>query len=114
MTNEEYISDKLQEMGRYVDGQIPINYAFVLLVFPFGPDGVIQYVANADRGDVVQVMREWIAMIDEQTYGTDQGDAAKEPFDRCWAAEIRRLSDRQQTVRQIAYDAFVAGMSQRK
>jgi hypothetical protein len=77
------------------------NMVSSCLVFPFGPEGMIQ-------------LREWIAMIDEQTYGTNQGEAAKAPFDRWWAAELARLSNRQQSVRHIAYDAFVAGMSQKK
>ena len=114
MTDEEFISDSLQQMGAYVEEHIPAKHGFVLLVFPYGPEGMIQYVANADRGDVVQTMREWIAMIDEQTYGTNQGEAAKAPFDRWWAAELARLSNRQASVKHIAYDAFVAGMSQKK
>jgi hypothetical protein len=39
MTNEEYITDKLQEMGRYVDDQIPEQHGFVVFGVPVRAGG---------------------------------------------------------------------------
>ena len=38
MTPEEYVKEKLQDLGKAIDDQIPIDYGFVLLVFSFGPE----------------------------------------------------------------------------
>lgn len=117
MTPEEYIKDKLQDLGKAVDDQIPVDYGFILLVFPFGPDGVTQYVANCNRGDALQLMREFIARTTETNYATDIGDQGMEPFEAWWKAQLQRRHDwvaNTKTadlldLRNWCYDAYMAG-----
>src|SRR5260221_11977923 len=82
MTPEEYVKDKVQDLAKHIDDQIPVNYGFILLVFPTGPQGVMQYVANCERSDAVQLMYEWIAVTSERTYGTEQEESGEDGFDR--------------------------------
>jgi len=56
----------LQALGRHVDAQLPYGWGFVLLAFPFGADGRMNYVANAKREDVVRVMYEFIEATKEK------------------------------------------------
>jgi hypothetical protein len=113
MTPEEYVKEKLQDLGKAVDDQIPVNYGFVLLVFPFGSGGLMQYVANCGRADATQMMREWIAVTDEKTYGTDQEESPT-GFDLWWAAQNKRWHEGNavQSVKQWCYDAYVAGRAE--
>lgn len=50
----------LQALARHVDAQLPYGWGFVLLAFPFGAGGRMNYVANAERVDVVRAMYEFI------------------------------------------------------
>jgi hypothetical protein len=50
----------LQALAKHVDKQLPYGWGFVLLAFPFGKDGRMNYVAKADRADVVRAMYEFI------------------------------------------------------
>ena len=52
--------EDLQAIARTVDGQLPYGWGFVVLAFPFGADGRMNYVANAQRADVVRAMYEFI------------------------------------------------------
>lgn len=64
MTPEERDDAKvradLQALARHVDRQLPYGWGFVVLAFPFGEGGRMNYVANADRPDVVRAMYEFI------------------------------------------------------
>jgi hypothetical protein len=119
MTTEEYIKDKLQDLGKAVDDQIPPDYGFILLVFPFGQvDGIMQYIANCKREDAVQAMREWIA-VTEKTYATDQGEQGKEGFLRWYELHLQRHRGayRQELppaeIERWCYDAYMAGRAER-
>jgi hypothetical protein len=50
----------MQRLGRLLDDQLPFGWGFVFLAFPFGSDGRMNYVANAERADVVRAMYEFI------------------------------------------------------
>jgi hypothetical protein len=50
----------LQALARHVDAQLPFGWGFVVLAFPFGVGGRMNYVANAERADVVRAMYEFI------------------------------------------------------
>lgn len=111
MTADEYIKDKLRDLARSIDNQIPPEYGFVLLVLPFGEQGVLQYVANCDRLDAIQTMREFIQKT-ERTFGTHRGTGEDDEghliaFEKWYAQEKRRGhgSDKARS-----YDAFIAGM----
>lgn len=50
----------LQVLAQHVDAQLPYGWGFVVLAFPFGQGGRMNYVANAERADVVRAMYEFI------------------------------------------------------
>jgi hypothetical protein len=60
------VRNNLQGLARTIDRQLPVGCGFVLLAFPFGADGRMNYVANANRSDVVRLMYEFIETTKEQ------------------------------------------------
>jgi hypothetical protein len=56
--------NELQGIARYVRDRLPEKWGFVILAFPFGALGRLNYVANARREDIVRVMREFITMTE--------------------------------------------------
>lgn len=50
----------LQALARHVERQLPYGWGFVVLAFPFGAGGRMNYIANAQRGDIVRAMYEFI------------------------------------------------------
>jgi hypothetical protein len=70
----------LQALARHVDRQLPYGWGFVLLAFPFGTDGRMNYVANAQRVDVVRAMYEFIEATKEKwaAHEPEQGSAAED------------------------------------
>jgi hypothetical protein len=50
----------LQALARHVDRQLPYGWGFVVLAFPFGAGGRMNYVSNANRADIVRAMYEFI------------------------------------------------------
>jgi len=57
---DEKVRADLRALGRHVDKQLPYGWGYVVLAFPFGADGRMNYVANARRPDVVRAMYEFI------------------------------------------------------
>lgn len=83
----------MQALGRHVDRQLPYGWGFVVLAFPFGAGGRMNYVANAEREDVVRAMYEFIEATKEKW-------AAHLP-DLAAAAEDERLARAQQRVAEL-------------
>lgn len=50
----------LQAIANHIDKQLPYGWGFVVLAFPYGKDGRMNYVSNANRADVVRAMYEFI------------------------------------------------------
>jgi hypothetical protein len=66
MTPEEQQTDtrrRLNDITHAVTDRLPEHFGFFVLVFPFG-DGEAaphaNYVSNAKREDVINVMKEWL------------------------------------------------------
>jgi hypothetical protein len=70
----------LQSLARHVDNQLPYGWGFVVLAFPFGVGGRMNYVSNADRVDVVRSMYEFIDATKKQweMHEPDLGSAAED------------------------------------
>lgn len=56
----------LPQIAGMIKSRLPYGWGFVVLAFPFGPGGRMNYVANADRPDVVRAMYEFIEATKEQ------------------------------------------------
>jgi hypothetical protein len=63
---DQKVRADLQALARHVDKQLPYGWGFVVLAFPFGADGRMNYVSNADRSDVVRAMYEFIEASKDQ------------------------------------------------
>jgi len=57
-TLDEWFNDTARGKDRKV--------GFVLLVFPFGEEGRCNYISNAERADVVTMLKEQIARFEGQ------------------------------------------------
>ena len=57
---EEKVKGKMQTIARKVSSEIPKNWGFIVLTFEFGEEGELIYASNANRKDVVNVMKEFI------------------------------------------------------
>jgi hypothetical protein len=82
----------MQRLGRLLDDQLPFGWGFVFLAFSFGEDGRMNYVANAERADVVRAMYEFIE-------ATKAGWAEHEPLGA--AAEDEQLGRARQEIAQL-------------
>lgn len=78
----------LQALGRHVDHQLPFGWGFVMLAFPYGEGGRMNYVASARRGDVVRAMYEFIEATKEKFGEHVAEDGARDD------AELGRLRQR--------------------
>jgi hypothetical protein len=115
MTPEEILKEKLRELAKHIDDQLPENFGFVLLAFPFGTEGILEYIANCRRLDAVQVMREFIAMTNERIFGTNQDDKGKEGFEAWWKEQMHRHRLKAPVaakLKELVYDAYVAGRNE--
>jgi predicted RNA-binding protein len=54
------VRNDLHQLARSVDRQLPYGWGFVVLAFPFGAGGRMNYISNAERPDIVRVMYEFI------------------------------------------------------
>jgi hypothetical protein len=89
---DKEVRANLQRIARQVAIQLPGDWGFVLLAFPFGPGGRMNYVANAGRADIVRAMYEFIE-------ATKAGWGAHVPQDS--AAEDRELGRLRQRVAEL-------------
>ena len=70
---DEIVKQRMNKISKCVDGLLPINYGFIVLAFGFKNEGKeLIYASNANREDVVKVMKEFITKT-EENYGNDTG-----------------------------------------
>jgi hypothetical protein len=58
------IEELLRKIGNRIGDDMPTGYGFALLLFGFGDAGELFYISNAERPDICNVMREFIAKHD--------------------------------------------------
>jgi hypothetical protein len=127
---EEEVRGMLQGLAKHIAGQIPSNHGFALLVFTIGEGGTLQYVGNCNRLDIMQAMREFIAVNrEERNFQRDIGEEGHEEFEQWWQQEIGRDIPKKSSLffpllgagksaqanlsvlKNLAQDAFIAGRS---
>lgn len=57
----ENIEIKLKEIGGMIGKSLPEGWGFNLMIFDFGKKGSMFYISNAQREDVINQMKEFIA-----------------------------------------------------
>jgi hypothetical protein len=52
----------LRDIAKAISDRLPDNHGFIVLTFPFGndPDSRASYASNANRADVINVLKEWL------------------------------------------------------
>jgi hypothetical protein len=90
---DQQVRDKMQTLAQLVDKALPVGWGFVVLAFPFGADGRMNYVANAKRPDVVRAMYEFIE-------ATKEGWGEHEPLQSA-AAEDEQLARARQRIAEL-------------
>lgn len=65
--------ENLNLLANMVGNALPDNMGFCLMVFPFGgKGGLLQYISNGNREDVLKALKEWIATVDtDEKFGKD-------------------------------------------
>lgn len=76
MNEEEMrVNEKLPEIAKYIENQLPEGYGFVMLGFRFGKHvegDRLLYISNGNRADVAKAMKEWCEKVDnEEKFGKD-------------------------------------------
>lgn len=70
----------MKQMADKISAILPKGFGFVLLVFPFGESGIANYISNANRKDIITMLREAADRFEKQEltdiekdhlYGTD-------------------------------------------
>jgi len=113
---EDEVRAGLQELAARIKSALPGGFGFVLLVTSAEPGAALLYVSTLDRGDVLQLMREFIATNREERIWQREMPEVEltEEFDQWWAAQLKRAGDMPvypPTLRQWCLDAFNAGRS---
>lgn len=56
----ENIEFLLRELGEFLNRKMPKGWGFTLQIFSFGKNGSNFYISNANRDDMVKMMKEFI------------------------------------------------------
>jgi hypothetical protein len=102
------IRQNLQEIARSIKKQIPNGFSFVLLVAEHGEGGTTLYVADMQRADALQVMREFVAHnMEERNWRREMPELElNEEFEAWW---LKQQTRQKVDLKQQCRDAFVAG-----
>lgn len=57
----------LKDLGGKLGATLPAGWGFNLLIFQFGVGGSVFYISNAERKDMIAVMKEFIAKQEAQS-----------------------------------------------
>ena len=86
---DEKVVRDMKKLGRFVDSQLPYGWGFVVLAFPYGEGGRMNYVANAERSDVVRAMYEF---IESSKAGWGEHIADPDPADEPLGRALQELA----------------------
>jgi hypothetical protein len=65
---------RMQRWAQSLKQQLPGGWGFILFAFPFGSEGQMNYVSNAQRADVVAALREFIEATKDSYGDRDPSD----------------------------------------
>jgi hypothetical protein len=87
--DDEKAKRVLNMLAQLIDKALPYHWGFVVLAFPFGEGGRMNYVSNARRPDVVRSMYEFIEATKQQ-FGEHVAEGTEAQDD----SELARLRQR--------------------
>lgn len=97
---DKEVRSRMQELAKLVDKQLPVGWGFALLCFSFGKDGRMNYVANANRVDVVRAMYEFIEATKEQ-WGEHEPEMSSAAEDDQLARARQRIAELERQLKNI-------------
>ena len=65
MSENDQVRVRMDKFGALIDKDLPFGWGYIVLCFPFGKGGRINYCSNAERADVVRALYEFIAATKE-------------------------------------------------
>lgn len=68
---EKIIDNKMQEICKHIDNELPDNCGFILLTYEFNREGRLIYASNTNRDDAANIMKEWLDKVNKENYGKD-------------------------------------------
>ena len=68
---QKRVRDRMQTMGKFISRGLPPGWGFGLLVFEFRdtPGANLQYVSNAERDDMIRVLRGYADHLERRAKG---------------------------------------------
>lgn len=67
MSPDMEVRARLQSIAQKITDELPPKWGFALLCFPFDDrEGLLNYIANGDRKDIIKTMKEFIAKTEAQ------------------------------------------------
>ena len=89
---EDELRKSLRSLADDIKSALPPGFGFALLVCASQPGAALLYVANLQRGDVLQMMREFIATNrEERVWQREMPDVElQEEFVQWWEAQLKR------------------------
>jgi hypothetical protein len=92
----------LKRIADLIDSQLPYGWGFVVLAFPFGADGRMNYVSNVDRADVVRVMYEFIEATKGQ-WGENEPELGAAAEDEQLGRARQRIAELEGILRNLGH-----------
>lgn len=115
MSQEDQIRADLKDIGRTMGQTLPAGYGFVVLIMGTAQkDNNMLYIANVKREDVLQMMREFIAVNREERAWTRENvdPEMREEFEQWFAGQLERTGypeAEEVDLEAWARDAFIGG-----
>jgi hypothetical protein len=50
-----------ERLAKTIEKFLPPGHGFALLIFEWGPDGMLSWISNAERDDMIATMKDFIA-----------------------------------------------------
>lgn len=60
LTDEPGLNSAAKRVGRLIGAELPPDVGFALLLFNFGRGGFLSWISNAERGDMIRAVKEWL------------------------------------------------------
>lgn len=104
------VKANMQKLAKLVNEQLPVGWGFVVLAFSFGADGRMNYVANANRQDVVRAMYEFIEATKAQ-WGEHEPQQSAAAEDEQLARARQQVAKQEREIEVLKAALAKAGLS---
>lgn len=66
MSNKNATEKVMNKIGNDIEKVLPKGFGFAVLVFPFSEPGIANYISNANRKDMITMLRETADRFEKQ------------------------------------------------